>query len=366
MSSAMAPSEAGTMECVMCHAPGDYRVEEVGVPEVGEGELLVKVLAVGICAGDAKCFAGAPYFWGDEVHPRYVEPPVIPGHEFIGEVVKLGPGAPEQYNVEVGDHAIAENIVPCWECRYCRRGSYNMCVPHNVFGFKQASQGAMATFMKYPKGAIVHKVSMSIPPVHAAFIEPLACSVHAVNLGEIQRGDVVVVSGCGPLGLGMVAAAKLKSPKTLIALDLYDWKLEIAQKCGADVVLNPTKCDLYAEVGRLSEGYGCDAYIEATGHPQSVRQGLQMIAKHGRFVEYSVFGKETSADWTIISDAKELTIKGGHLGPYCYPVAISMIEKNQLPLEDIITHQLTFAELERGIELVNKSAESIKVVLLPS
>jgi threonine dehydrogenase-like Zn-dependent dehydrogenase len=330
--------------------------------------VLVKVLSVGICAGDAKCFAGAPYFWGDKEkgHPRYVEPPVIPGHEFVGEVVELGPGAGEKYGLEVGDHAISENIVPCWECRYCKRGNYNMCIPHYVYGFKQYSQGAMATYMKYPKGAINHKVPKSIPAWQAAFIEPLACSVHAVELGSVGFRDTVVVAGCGPLGLGMVAAARLKSPATLIALDLFDWKLEVAKKCGADVVLNPSHCDVVEEVRSLTGGYGCDIYIEATGHPQSVKQGLLMLCKMGTMVEYGVFGQEATVDWTIISDAKELTIRGGHCSPYTYPKAISMIEKKQLPLEDIITHRLPLKDVEKGLKLVNSSKESIKVVLLPS
>ena len=174
----------------------------------------------------------------------------------------------------------------------------------------------------YVHALLVKQVPKTIPAWKAAFIEPLACSIHAVSRGDIQFEDVVVVSGCGPLGLGMVAAARMKNPKTLIALDLLDWKvvdvfqhtdtkscrysltllyvhahinfiglritpvshmkhtcihthtqLEIAKKCGADVVLNPTKCDVVEEVKKLSEDYGCDVYIEATGHPQSVRQG---------------------------------------------------------------------------------------------
>ncbi|CAI8005734.1 Erythritol/L-threitol dehydrogenase [Geodia barretti] len=164
----------------------------------------------------------------------------------------------------------------------------------------------------------------------------------------------------------MVAAARLKSPATLIALDLFDWKLEVAKKCGADVVLNPSHCDVVEEVHSLTGGYGCDIYIEATGHPQSVKQGLLMLCKMGTMVEYGVFGQEATVDWTIISDAKELTIRGGHCSPYTYPKAISMIEKKQLPLEDIITHRLPLKDVEKGLKLVNSSKESIKVVLLPS
>ncbi len=106
-------------------------------------------------------------------------------------------------------------------------------------------------------------------PRQAVYIEPLACSIHAVQRGNIELGDTVVVSGCGPLGLGMVAAARLKNPGCLIALDLQPNRLEVASKCGADLALNPHEIDVVAEVKKLTGGYGCDVYIEATGHTRS-------------------------------------------------------------------------------------------------
>jgi threonine dehydrogenase-like Zn-dependent dehydrogenase len=303
---------------------------------VGEGEVLVRVPAVGVCAGDAKCFAGAPYFWG----------------------------AGEKYGLEVGDHAISENIVPCWECRYCKRGDYHLCISFNIYGFKQYCQGAMATYMKYRKGAINHKVPKSIPAWQAAFIEPLACSVHAVGLGCVGFRDCVVVAGCGPLGLGTVAAARLKNPASLIALDLLDWKLEVARRWGANVVLNPAQCNVVEEVRALTGGHGCDIYIEATGHPLSVKQGLEMLRSEGRFVEYGVFGSNTSLDWSVIT-VKELSIKGGVLSPGCYPKAISMLESNCLPMKEIVTHQLSLDQAEEGIKLVLDGKTSLKVVIIP-
>jgi len=240
-----------------------------------------------------------------------------------------------------------------------------MCIPHNVFGFRQKSQGAMATYMKYPSGSIIHKVPKSIPATRAVFIEPLSCAIHATNRANISLSDFVVVSGCGAIGLGVIATARMKSPAKIVALDAFDWKLQIAKKTGADICINVKNVDAIKEVKSLSGGYGCDVYIDATGHPSSVTQGLQMIARHGRFVEFSVFGEKVSADWTIISDTKELTISGGHLGPYCYPTAIRMIQEYLLPVDEIITHKLSLKEYEKAIELVHKSSESIKVIMLP-
>jgi len=240
-----------------------------------------------------------------------------------------------------------------------------MCIPHNVFGFRRASQGAMASIMRWPKGSIIHKVPKEIPPEHAVFIEPLSCAIHAVNRGQITFDDIVVVSGCGSIGLGAIAATRMKSPKMIVALDVFEWKLEIAKRCGANVVFNVRACNVVDEVKKISDGFGCDVYIEATGNPCSVTQGLEMIARHGRFVEFSVFGEKVTANFTLISDTKELSIFGGHLGPGCYPTAIRMIHQNLIPVDSIVTHKLQLDEFERAIDLVHRSAESIKVIMIP-
>eukprot|EP01120_Amphizonella_sp_Union-15-10_P017246 TRINITY_DN952_c0_g1_i1.p1 TRINITY_DN952_c0_g1~~TRINITY_DN952_c0_g1_i1.p1 ORF type:complete len:363 (-),score=67.14 TRINITY_DN952_c0_g1_i1:86-1174(-) len=353
------------MKALVCYGPGDYRLEEKEVPKPGPGEILVKVTACGICAGDAKCFTGAPMFWGVDNKGGYCQPPVVPGHEFIGRVVTIGEGAKVDSEIQVGDQIISEQIIPCYHCRYCEWGKYWMCNPHDIYGFHKNCHGGMAEYMVFPKGARNYKVPNELSHTEAVFIEPLACAIHAVQRANIELGDTIVISGCGPIGLGMVAAAKLKSPKMIIAVDLFDWKLDIAKRCGADVVLNPTKIDAVEEIKRLTDGYGCDKYIEASGHPSSVKQGLMAIRKLGIFVEFSVFGAETSVDWTIIGDTKQLDIHGVHLSPYCYPLAISMLVKKQLPITEIVSHVLPLEKWREGFDKVTASKDSLKVVLIP-
>ena len=354
-----------TMPAVICHGPEDYRLEEYAVPTPGPGEVVIRVKQVGICASDLKCYLGAPLFWGDEHRVGYCQPPVIPGHEFVGEVVALGKGAEEKYGLTLGDMAVSEQITPCWACRYCQRGQYWMCQVHDIYGFRQKAFGAMAEYMLFPANALNYKVPKSIPPEHAVFIEPLACSIHAVQRGEIKLDDVVVIAGAGPLGLGMIAAARLKNPQLLIALDLSDDRLEVAKLAGADMGINPSQVDAVDEVLKLTEGYGCDVYIEATGHPAAVQQGLQMIRKLGTFVEFSVMREPVTVDWTIIGDTKELNIHGSHLGPYCYPIAIRMLEQGALPMDQIVTHQMPLTDFQKGIDLVAGGTQSIKVTLIP-
>ena len=355
------------MRAVICHAPRDYRYEQVPVPMVTEDDVLVKIEACGICAGDVKSYAGAAMFWGGGVLPPWNDVPCVPGHEFIGTVVALGSKAKEKYGLKLGDRAIAEQIVPCGTCRYCKNGEYWMCELQNIYGHqKVVADGGMAEYMRYNARSVIHKVSADLPAEHAAMIEPLSCSVHTVDRADIRFNDVVVIAGMGPIGLCKLQLARLKSPRLLIAIDMKDNRLALARELGADVILNPSHEDTVARVKELTDGYGCDIYIHNSGHPSGVIQGLQMIRKHGTFVEFSVFGADTIVDWSIIGDRKELTIKGSHIsGADGYRVAIDFLQKGTIQVDRIVTHIFPLERFLEAFELASRGDESIKVVLKP-
>jgi L-iditol 2-dehydrogenase len=295
----------------------------------------------------------------------YVQTPVIPGHEFFGYVHEIGEGGAEAFGVKLGDKVIAEQIVPCNRCRYCTSGSYWMCERHFIYGFqKGVADGGMAQYMRLGRTARVHRIPDGISLEDSAIIEPLACAIHTVNRGTIELADTVVIAGAGPLGLLMTQVARLKTPKKLIVVDPVAERLELAKRFGADVVIDPTRGDAVDQVLALTEGYGCDVYIESTGAPVGVRQGLQMIRKLGRFVEFSVFGEETTVDWSIIGDRKELDIRGAHLGPYCYPIAIDLLARGLVTSDGIVTHKYGLEQWDDAIQMA-LSPDSVKVVLVP-
>ncbi|NRG42362.1 alcohol dehydrogenase catalytic domain-containing protein [Rathayibacter sp. VKM Ac-2835] len=355
-----------SMRAVVVHGPEDYRLETVPVPVPAAGELLLRVDAVGVCASDLKCYHGAAKFWGDENRPAWAERDRIAGHEFVGTVVAGDDAALAKRGVALGDRIACEQIVPCWECRYCLMGAYWMCGPHDMFGFK-GFDGAMAEYVLVPTRALTHPVSRDLAPQVAAFSEPLSCAMHAVERGSIQFDDVVVIAGAGPIGLGAIAGTRQKNPKMVIALDMSDEKLALATKAGADLVINITKQDAVAVVKELTGGYGADVYIEATGHPSAVSQGLNILRKLGTYVEYSVFGSNASVDWSIISDDKELNVLGAHLGPNCWPAAIKLLESGVLPMDEICTHQFPLEQFQEALDLVADSqGGSVKVSIVPS
>ena len=351
------------MKALVMHAPGDYRLEEVPVPRAGEEEIVIKVEACGVCAGDLKAYHGAPSFWGGEGSPSYIKAPCIPGHEFLGTVAELGPNV--RGNFKIGDRVISEQIVPCWECKFCKTGRHWMCQKHDVYGFQDNVNGGMAEYMKFPKGSLNYKIPRDIPLEKAVLVEPYACSKHCVDRANIGNEDLVVLSGAGTLGLGMVGAIKLRNPKTLIVLDMKDDRLELALKFGADIVMNPAKENVVAKILEMTDGYGCDVYIEATGHPKSVQQGLEAIRKMGTFVEFSVFKDLATADWSIISDRKELNLYGAHLSPYCYEPVIEWIGNGKLPTEGVVTHKFSLENWREAFDTADRGENSIKVIIVP-
>lgn len=348
-----------TMKALVAYGKGDYRYEErYPVPECGDDDIIIKTEACGICAGDLKCLDGAARFWGDEKNFSWVRPPFIPGHEFLGIIVKIGK------NVSFwkeGERVCAEQIVPCGECRFCKSGRYWMCQPHATFGFQSENNGGMAEYVRYPKTAIIHRIPDSMPVEKALLVEPYACSKHAVDRAAITNEDVVVISGAGTLGLGMVTYARMRNPMKLIVLDLKKERLEKAKEFGADCVWNPSELDVVDEIMKLTDGYGCDIYIEATGHPDSVSQGLEMIRKLGRFVEFSVFSKTASIDWSVIGDGKELDVLGSHLSPYCFPFVIENINSGNLKTDGIVESFFELKDWKKAFEYATGKYGDFKV-----
>lgn len=351
------------MKVVKAYGPEDYRVIEVDTPVPGKEEVIIKIGACGICGSDLKAYFGSDMYWAGE--DPWMKTPVTPGHEFYGVVVALGEGASEKHGVEMGDRITTDQIKPCGKCRFCETGKYWMCEVHNMYGFqKDVAEGAMAEYMKIGSTSKIYKIDDELSENEASIVEPLACAIHTVQRGDIEFEDVVVLAGAGTLGLCITQLVKLKTPKMLIVLETNKKRLELAKKFGADLVINPAEEDAVKKVKELTDGYGCDVYIEATGAPIGVTQGLQMIRKLGRFIEMSVFGKEVTTDWSVIGDKKEIDLRGSHLGPYTYPIAIDLLKRKLVSTEGIVTDTYKIEDFPEAFKRA-QNPEAIKVLLKP-
>jgi L-iditol 2-dehydrogenase len=349
-----------TMMAVRNYAPRDYRLEKMDRPTAGREEVVIKIDAAGICGSDGKCFSGASSFWDS-----WVKAPVVPGHEFFGTVVELGPGAAEKFGLKIGDKTIAEQIYPCDRCRYCRSGKYWMCEIHDMYGFQKQCNGSWAEYMRLGPNSRIHKMPADIRREDGVLVEPLACAIHAVERGEIQLGDTVTLAGAGTLGLLMLQIIKLKNPGQIIVTDAKPERLEMAKALGATHTVNVKEGDPVAKVKNLTDGYGTDVFIEATGYAPAVVQGIEMLRKLGTFVAFGVFGEKTTLDWSIIGDRKELNVHGSHLGPYCYPKAIDYLYRGVVKSELIVTNKLPLSDFQQGIEKV-LNGKGVKIMLDPS
>lgn len=354
--------ENKNMKAVVAYGPGDNRYEDFPVPHAGEGEIVLKVKGCGICAGDLKSYHGGIRFWGTSEADRYVEPGSIPGHEFVGEVAEIGP---DVAGCQIGDLVCAEQILPCGECFFCRNGQHWMCRRSAVFGFKNYANGGFAEYVKLPRNSRFHVLPKTFTTEQGVLVEPIACGMHALEQASVRHEDVVVISGLGAIGLSMCNIANLSMPRLVIGLELREERLEKAKAFGADIVLNPAKTDVEAEIMKLTGGLGCDVYIEASGSPKSACQGLSVLKNHGRYVQMGVLSDLVTADWNTIGDGKELTIIGSHLSANVYPAVIRGIEKSLIKTEGLISHSYDLADWEQAFQTASEDPDALKVMLKP-
>ena len=350
------------MNALVAHNPGDYRYEQLPKPILSGKEILIKVLGCGICAGDLKIYHGLPAVWGSDKTARMIDAPIIPGHEFCGEIVDTGYG---ESDYSVGDFVVAEQIVPCNKCVYCKSGEYWMCPEISVFGLKKNVQGGFAEYVKLPEGCRVHKLPRNMSIKQGALIEPYACGMHAVERAHIKHMDVVVIAGMGVIGLAITNIVKLALPKTIICIDCKEKRLSLGEKFGADVILNFKEHSIPDEVMRLTNGIGCDVYIEASGSPTSVTQGLKCLRNHGRYVQFGMLSDQVVTNWNIIGDGKELEVFGSHLSALCYAATIKGISSGLLKTDELVSHEFKLSKWRDAFETAEKDPEAMKVVLIP-
>jgi threonine dehydrogenase-like Zn-dependent dehydrogenase len=347
-----------TMRAIRCHGFGGQHQfhDDIPIPTVGPYEILVRVNVSGICAADrAMYFGNAPW---DLTFP------FTPGHEFTGTVVDLGDGATDRHGVDIGDRTVAELNVSYGNDFFRQRGLYHLTDTMDVLG--ATLDGGWAEFMIYPANAVVHKVPDNVSDDAACYVEPLANAIHGVQRANIQFDDVVVVAGAGPIGMGMVQAAALKTPRKLIVVNPGKTKRDLALKLGADLAFAPDDPALKKIIDTLTGGRGCDVYMEASGQTSSFTLALDLVRKAGKIIVFGVYKDPVSVDLNVFGEFKELDILGGHLAPFTYATALDLLSRGLIDGDACVTQSYKLDEFEEALNRKQGQDEvQIKVVFRP-
>ncbi|MEM3627192.1 MAG: zinc-binding dehydrogenase [Candidatus Bathyarchaeia archaeon] len=342
------------MRAAMLYGVKDLRVEDVPSPEVGAGEVLVRVKAATTCGTDLKIFRRG-YVEG------VIKLPTIFGHEWAGDVVEVG-GDLEW--PRKGMRVRAGNSAPCLRCFMCQRGKYNLC--ENMIWL----WGAYAEYIKVPSRMVL--VNMQEIPQHvsyeeAAITEPLACVLHGVEEAGVKLGDSVAIIGAGPIGLMHLLTVKRMGAEKVMVIDLVDERLDFAEKLGADATINAVKADVVETVRRLTGGHGADMAIEAIGLPSTWEQALKLVRKGGRVLEFGGCppGTEIKLSTEQIHYG-EITLMGTfHTTPLHFRKALNHIASRTIDVRPLITRKMGLEDIKEAFEILSTSKNQIKIAINP-
>src|SRR5438045_3784705 len=328
--------------------------ESATVPGIAPTDVLVRVKAASICGTDLHI-----YGW-DRWSQGRIKPPLTLGHEFCGNVERVGD---EVTAVKPGDFVSAEMHVNCGHCRQCRLGQAHICQNLRIIGIDQ--DGAFADFVRIPASNII-KLDPDIPEHYGAILDPLGNAVHTVLAGPIA-GQTVLVTGCGPIGLMSHAVAKACGSSTVFATETNDARRAMAKKMGADVVINPATEDAVKKIVAETDGTGVDALLEMSGNPQAIQQGFRALRAGGRA---SLLGIPTeSVPLDLVNDVifKGATVQGiyGRRMYDTWEQMTALLKAGRLNLEALFDERISLNKFESAFVKL-QSGLAGKILLYPN
>ncbi|UKY54019.1 zinc-dependent alcohol dehydrogenase family protein [Streptomyces inhibens] len=304
------------MRAVVIHTPEHYEVTTVDDPTPGPGEVIVAPAAVGICGTDVHIvqgeFAPTPY-------------PIIPGHEFTGEIVALGAGVS---GLRTGEQVAVDPSLFCGACHYCSIGHGNLCENWGAIG--DTVDGAMAEYVKVP-AANCYRLPESIDVAQGTLIEPLSCAVRGFDVLPRRLGDHYLIYGAGTMGLMMLQLAKAAGAASLSVVDINKNRLEIAERLGADATA--------VSASDLDRPQGWETVIDCTGVIPVIEDGLTRVRRGGTFQQFGVApsaAKASFSPFSVYND--EITIVGSMAVLHSFGRAVDLMAKGVIDADTMITH----------------------------
>ena len=331
-------------------APG-MAMREVPIPTLGPDDVLIAVETASVCGTDLHIFQWDP--WAQ----HRIKPPYIPGHEFSGTVVSIGQNVK---NISLGDFVSAEMHVACGHCLQCRTGAAHVCQFVKILGVD--ADGAFADYVRIP-ASNVWKLDPAIPRDWGSLFDPFGNAVHTVLSGPIAA-QTVLVTGCGPIGLFSIAVAKACGAARVFAIEPNAGRRALAERMGADLLLDPTDPATEALIKTTTGNAGVDVLLEMSGHPEAIRQGFRLLRNGGWA---GLLGLPSQPVTLELADAiifKGATVYGIN-GRKMYETWLqseALLRTGRIDLNPVITHRLPLADFDRAMHLL-ASGEASKILL---
>jgi len=326
---------------------------ELPIPKISKNEILVKVKKAAICGTDIHL-----YDWDNWCENVNAKNPMIIGHEFCGEVVEVGSNVTL---VKTGDLIAGETHIPCGKCMLCRTGKQHICKDMKILGVH--TDGVFAEYAKIPE-ICAWRLPQNTPYEIGAIYEPFGIAIHGVLKDKIE-GCSMVISGCGPIGLFAIGVASFCGANPVFAIDINDFRLNIAKKMGDNIIpLNPLKDNIIEIIKDKTDGYGIDVAIELSGSPQAIKTDFKALRKGGRVSLIGLYSQEVLLD--LVNDViyKEATVYGitGREMFNSWYLTEKIINSGKINIKAVLTHEFPLEETEKAILLV-KEGKCGKVII---
>jgi len=340
------------MRVAMYYNNQDVRLEEMPVPQIGPGEVLMRVEASGICGTDL-------LEWY-----RLHKAPLVLGHEVAGVVAAVGEGVK---HYKVGDRICAAHHVPCNTCLYCLSGHHTVCDTLRQTNF---DPGGFVEYLRLPSVNVeqgIFPLTDDVSFEEATFVEPLACVLRGQRLAHLKPGQTILIIGSGVAGLLHIQLARTSGVGYIIATDIVDYRLEAARKFGADIVVHAEKFTP-AYLRQAAGGRLADLVIICSGAPSAISQALESVERGGTVLFFAPTEPGVSVPISVndLFWRNEITLTSSYGGsPHDYTAALGLIQTGKIRVREMITHRLGLAETSLGFKLIARAQDSLKVIIEP-
>ncbi len=341
------------MKALVISKENDLGLKEIKIPKISKDEVLIKQKACGICHSDYELISG-----------KYIVPftyPIIPGHEWSGEVVEVGE---EIKDLKKGDRVVGECVIGCGDCLLCKSGNFTNCPYADHFGFTM--NGAMAEYFK-ARPEWLHILPDSLTFEQGALVEPFAVAYYSLTeIGGVNASDTVAIFGAGPIGLCHLAASKTMGARTIVVEPMEN-RIRIAEEMGADEIINPAKENTVKKVHQLTNRgagvVGADVVVEASGESKVLEIIFDVVRNNGRVSIPGInIGNKILLELGKIQ-AKGLNVKGIVGAPYVWEQALEFLARSKTDLSRMVTHTFSLSEGEEAYEFASNRDTCVKVLV---